>query len=509
MKFFLLLTFFFISSFGSHIAQTQFSLANNSKYSSYLPLEFGNFLAFELSFNSTTYSFNYIPYDFYGHKKNDAIFLKEGNSTIQDKSHSRLTKSATFPLKIFSEISSDTKELTYIGVMFDNQGVKLVDFFNITTICECPSSSYYTSLRFGFYVFLWTSQCNSISKLSAQIIDEEGKLFENEIEVFTSNCSESTVYYADIGALSDGGFIITYEVLYKNLTNNEKNLVVFAQVYMENGDPAGETFRIFQNSMTNIYDSGNECINNKIDVFDNHLGIVGLKDEKFIVLYSINNTLKSVFWDLDHFSDPKIFTLNRKKANLTIMNFTYAQMNDSVVIFGCCVPGQDIFYFRVNETGNFEYSSLNLSISSYEYSLTYLQQPNTALLAFQYIDLLSNSTIQNGTIYKFLNNSAVDVLGKDDNTSNNENIDNDDSENNEIEPNNQKNNEIINEETSNTKTILIAVVCSMVGVILLVVIVIIVRKWRAGRYEKYLKASNKETKVFHNDSGEDHQDDHA
>jgi len=172
----------------------------------------------------------------------------------------------------------------------------------------------------------------------------------------------------------------------------------------------------------------------------------------------------------------KSIIIESPSTNWTYKNFSYTYLDDeTIVIIGCCVNDNDLWYLRVNDTGLVENMSLNLNMSSTFYYFSLLQQMNSALLVFEKYDEEKNLRIQMANIMKFLNNSAVGILPSDYNNAN---------------PNSGGKNNDENDETKSK--VVTGVVVSLMGIIVLVLIFCLVKKCKQARYLKYSQAENKE-----------------
>ena len=468
----LIFLYFITFSLGNFIIQNHLNFT--SSYSSFLALDFGDFLSFEIKCLSSGCSLESQKYNFFGHKIKSPFIFDENPLFIFDISNSRLNKNADPLLKVWAQLNFDGS-FTYNGMIFDTKGSNLTSPFPITSTCQGNSQSYYTNLNNGNFVFVWSSHCSGDSQLYTQILDKEGKKIGDQKEIVSSDCSNFSVYNADIASLSNNGFIVVYEANYKTDVVSGFNLFVYGQLFFDNGTKNGSFFEIFRTQKNTV-----ECNGQGISTDIDQIGVIGLENDRFLVIYNfINNlNLEASLWDLNDFVNNKSFLIGSSSIiNAEKQRFTYSFLDDNtIIIVGCCVLNEDLWYFRLYDTNIIESSSLKLGMNSF-FFLTFLQQSNSILLVFDQNNTNQSTILQKAVLYKFLNESALDIIPS-------KNQSESDESGNETE-------KLEDDEDSYDVAIIVAVLCSIFGLIVIFVIIYLVKKCRAG-----LKDDNTENKVF-------------
>ena len=373
---------FLVLSFGSFVTRNSLKL---NQLSSLTPLPSGNFIGFKAILPTEDFpsSFQALVFDAQGNKVKATQTIMENFTDIADIVNSRLTPTANASLKVWSARRTPYEGYKFFGMIFNSEGENVTSIFEIASQCgneARASRSYYTNIGGGSFVFLWTSYCSKGSQLTAQLIGLDGTIIFYPFVVTGSLNEDFAVCFSDLTPLVGGGFVVLYEARFAL----NRDSIIYAQRFSDKGEREGSFAEVIKSSGKTT-----PCAMGPYTYRGNILGVVGLKNNKFLVFSITDGQIMVSAFDSATMKKSKSFAIDSAPKIWSYDSLFYALLDDqSVVITGCCSNKDsytDLWLVRVNETNLIELSELDLEMEQPFFYFSSFQT-NTVILMHGKLD---------------------------------------------------------------------------------------------------------------------------
>ena len=137
----------------------------------------------------------------------------------------------------YCSIGIDGDSYGIAGQLFDSTGNKVgAEFVVNTTTVGQQAGAAVTTLSNGNFVVSWQSQ--SQSHMSGQIFNASGGKIGTEFQI--DNYSSNSQSFTDVSALSDGGFVVTWD----SYAQDGSGGGIYGQRYDASGNKRGSQFQV-------------------------------------------------------------------------------------------------------------------------------------------------------------------------------------------------------------------------------------------------------------------------
>lgn len=373
---------FLVLSLGSFVTRSSLKL---NQLSSLTPLPSGNFIGFKviLATDDFSSSFQALVFDAQGNKVKATQTIMENFTDLADIVNSRLSPSANVFLKVWSAKRTPSESTKFFGMIFNSEGTNVTSIFEIASQCgneARASRSYYTNIAGGSFVFVWTSHCDKGSQLTAQLIGLNGTIIFYPFVVTGSLDEDFAVCFSDLTPLAGGGFVVLYEARFAL----NRDSIIYAQMFSDKGEREGSPAEVIRSSGAVA-----PCAMGPFNSRGNILGVVGLKNNKFLVFSITDGQIMVSALDSETMKKTKSFIVDSAPKIWSYDSLFYAPLDDqSVVITGCCSNKDsytDLWLVRVNETNLIELSELDLEMEQPFFYFSSFQT-NTVILIHSQLD---------------------------------------------------------------------------------------------------------------------------